>query len=407
MKRVRNAVHSFSTIALAVALALAGGTALAKGPPTGGEGEGNRLSYPVIFPEGVTPAGFPTPNVWTFAEISESAAECTTGAPVLDTDLCYWDGDQVWWLAARAGNFWKAFSMAPASGSGPVAVTAVDVGDKLESSTGLNLTRIRTEFTLYQNALADERFADLVPTFEGGVLPVPFAAPCETPVTAKEVGCFAAFNMSGAVPGTDQSIDEIQGTDFGVNTATNSDAHSTATGLLIDPNYKGLKDGSGAAITTHATVYSKCARLLIQKLGTDAPAWNPVDGQWDNASAPVVNVAAYTDLGQGLYSAEINAGGNLIYGYNWNASRDSNGGGKYRLTFVLDGPPRCPLNTEFDLTTKLANPQTATPAIIVPAGDWRLGETSTEGGLVYIDLTLVGKGGGGGGGGGKGPKPRP
>ena len=77
------------------------------------------------------------------------------------------------------------------------------------------------------------------------------------------------------------------------------------------------------------------------------PIWNPDLGQWDGGFDPVVNVAAYTNA----YAAEINSGGGIVYGYNWNAKSAVTG--TYRLTFVLDGndaqgPVRTtPLATKF------------------------------------------------------------
>ena len=137
---------------------------------------------------------------------------------------------------------------------------------------------------------------------------------------------------------------------------------------------------------------------MIQKI-SGTPIWNPSTGQWSGAgvATPVVNVAAYNDT----YSAEINSGGGLVYGYNWNAKTASTG--TYRLTFVLDGNdttgPQCttPLATEFTFgVTKLVNVgENATPHIVY-AGDSQLGD---EGGLVYLDLALTTKGGGKKGGG--------
>jgi hypothetical protein len=161
-------------------------------------------------------------------------------------------------------------------------------------------------------------------------------------------------------------------------------------------------DGT-AAIPVEAIVYSQCARFLIQKLeGSAAPTWNPNSGQWTGASAPVVNVSAYG----GTYSAEINSGGGLVYGYNWNAKKAATG--TYRLTFVLDGNdtqgPRCPtlLGTEFRSgVTKLANiGENNAPHIIYAGATGADGlNGGDEGGLVYLDLTLTSKGGGRRGGG--------
>ena len=388
----------------AVALAF-GGSALAKGPPPGGEGEGNRLSYPVILPENQAPTGFPSPLAWTFASIVNPVTECTLGAPpdplpIPDDRLCYYDGVQVWWLSQRAENFWKAFSVAPEAATGPVVVTALDTGDLLESSPRLTISRrIRTEFTLYQDASLDDRFSSAIPT----AFPVTFDPisqtfddpACVKPGQGVEVGCFAAFSMSGAVRGTEQSINEIQGTDFGTNTMDGTIGYPTATGILLDPTLVKPAESDIGPIPVHATVYSNCARLVIQKLRRTRPRWNPDTGVWDGARRPVVNVATYADLGLGgTYGAEINASGTVIYGYNWNASSDNMGPGIYRLTFVLDGPPSCPnLNAEFNNPdrnpdgTYVVNRGELNTTFIVPKGSLLL-RGGREGGLAYIDVAV-------------------
>lgn len=402
-------------------------------PPCNTEGEeaaANRLSYPVILPENQAPAGFPTAAPWTFATITDPTTQCFTGntggQPVDGSFDCYYDGAQVWWLSQRTANFWKAFSIAPQSGTGSVLVTALDAGDLLESSPNLNLRKIRIEFTLYQDATLDDRFSPYIPSFDAfGEISYPFAAPCANPATGVDVGCFAALRMSGAVPGTEQSINEIQGTDFGVNTADGTMAQSSASGVLIDPTTVKTATADTADIPVHATVYSNCARLVIQQLGTAVPVWNSATGMWANAASPVVNVATYADLGVGgVYSAEINASGTAVYGYNWNATRDSNGPGDYRITFVLDGSPRCPsLNAAFgdSLTnpdgTFVVNRGEVSTTHIVPGAD--LSDASNVyGGLAYVDVNITKKGrksasdtpnnggntpGNGPGGGGNGP----
>jgi hypothetical protein len=110
-------------------------------------------------------------------------------------------------------------------------------------------------------------------------------------------------------------------------------------------------------------------------------------------------VAAYA----GTYSVEINSGGGLVYGYNWNAKTASTG--TYRLTFVLDGNdtegPQCTTTRGARFApeyTKLVNIGENNPPHIIFEGDSQLGD---EGGLAYIDLTLTPKGGGKKGGGKK------
>ena len=83
------------------------------------------------------------------------------------------------------------------------------------------------------------------------------------------------------------------------------------------------------------TVYSRTARLMIQKL--------------DSSGVPIttygcnVNKAVYEAVvdGPGNYAAEINVVGSLIYGYNWNlgsctAESDASKAGDWLITFRLD-----------------------------------------------------------------------
>jgi len=400
----------------------------AQQPPP--ETAANNISFPIILSDNVAPAAFPVDNAWRYAAITDPVTECVGEAGVISgvvdpTIPCYYgrhvtvssetgaisfDGDtQVWWLQKRPLNFWKALSVGHSladtvftdgfEGTPPVvlltklAVSAVDVGDLLESSPSIQARQIRTEFNLLQHVEStDPEFGQFVAMSWNAPLPLP----CTIPTNPGEsVGCFAAFPMSGPVPGTQQSGSEIQGADFGPGAGP-----YPGTQTLIDPaTVRPATTIDSIAIPIQAIVYSRCARLVIQKI-TGTPIWDPSTGQWDGAGvgAPVVNVAAY-DEG---YSAEINSGGGVVYGYNWNAKTAATG--TYRLSFVLDGNddqgPVCstPLLTEFAYgVTQLVNVGETNAPHILYAGDSQLGD---EGGMVYLDLMLTTKGGGGGGGGG-------
>jgi hypothetical protein len=286
-------------------------------------------------------------------------------------------------LQKRTQNFWKAFSIGH-DVSTPLVVSAVDIGDLLESSPSIATRQIRVEFNLLQSVdPADPELGQYVGL--GNCVAPPTTGPFS-------IGCFAAFGMSGAVPATEQSGNEMQGNDFGPGTGT-----FPGTQTLLDPATVRLTTPDVGGI--EALVYSRCARLLIQKIGTTAPTWDETTGQWAGTSvvAPLVNLAAYTNA----WSTEITSGGSIVYGYNWNAKTASTG--TYRLTFVLDGNdavgPQCntPLGTKFaDSGTQLVNlGENNTSTSIIYAGDPDLGD---EGGIAYIDLTLTTKGGGGGGG---------
>ena len=382
-------------------------------PPTGETGS-NNLSFPVILSDNVGPAGFPADGVWRFAPITEPATECigedgvTPGTPVPPEHLCYYGRKvivvsetgaiefvgaecpsadcKVWWLQKRTENFWKTLSVGH-DVSTPLVVSAVDVGDLLESSPSIQARQIRVEFNLLQNV-------DPTDTELGGFVGLD---KCVMPeMNAPSVGCFAAFGMSGAVPGTEQSGNEMQGNDFGPGAGD-----WPGTGILLDPATVRLTTPDIGGI--EALVYSRCARLVIQKIAGD-PTWDETIGQWAGAGvgAPLVNIAAYSTTNP--WSVEITSGGSIVYGYNWNAKSASTG--TYRLTFVLDGNddegPVCPtqLATKFEPgDTMLVNVGENNPSNIIYAGDSDLGD---EGGLAYIDLRLSTKGGGGGN---KGNKP--
>jgi hypothetical protein len=384
---------------------------LAKGPPAPhDEGAGNNLSFPVIFSDGVPPTGFvDTHPTTSFATITDPS-ECTTGVPIgtpVPPDiLCFYADQKIWWLQERAENRWQAYAADDPNPYDPlgetgtrVDVSAVDVGDLLESSGTIKAKQIRTEFSLLMDATSDIDFA-------GDVLD-PF-----TPTLTANT--FQAFAMSGAVPGTGQSINEIQGTDFGPGPFGTL---LGGTGEMADPTTVIL---TTEGIPVHATVYSRCARLVIQKIvDADNLSWNSdlddgsgYGGYWyGGALEPVVNVAAWDDS----YSAEITASGRMLYGYNWNTMDipQEEKFGTYRITFVLESDAssggHCPedLNTVFDSTVAV-NLGEQHPAVVVSADE--LNDPNGpyhahhgEGGLVYVDVELgsSGSGKGGGQGGGK------
>ncbi len=342
-------------------------------PPTG-EAAANNVSFPVIFSDNVKPTGWVEVTSWTFAIITDPLTQCVGEDDIVppakvSTDiLCYWGrentgldevtglptlvGDpKLWWLQQRALNQWQAFTTTDPDTATPVVVTGVDFGDLLESADPLSQKQVRTEVVLLQNASLDSDFSQYIYT---GTFPDMNPT---IPLTY-----FGALKMSGAVPGTDQSQAEIQGTDF-----FNNGTYSNSSGVIDPISVKGY----------HATVYSRCARLVIQKLTGD-PTWSSADGYWVNgANAPKINIAAYTDE----YTAEINAGGSLIYGFNWNIKNQAEGSGKYRITFVIDGTSRCPVsNTQFVLgSSDIVNRGNLNYAEIVFKGDPMLGD---EGGLV-------------------------
>ena len=350
---------------------------------TGEETSTNNVSYPVIWSDGVSILT-PLPETdWTFAPITAPASQCfmgdTGGLPVPEDAVCYYDGTvpalgHVWWLQQREANQWQAFNPLATQ---TVAVTGVDWGDDLESRDNFNTRSIiRTEVVLLKNVADD-------------------------PTSEFNAADFLAFEMSGAVPGTANSPVEMHGTNYG-----GPENPALGTQTLIDPTL--VRPGF------QATMYSACARFIIQKVVGDPASlqWNPADGHWGPVSAvnnPVFNGAIYPDALADDYSAEINVSGTLIYGYNWNLRKTGEGAGLYRLTYVLDGGGDVGGSCNTHLNTYLADgttgaPETevvnvvtnpvATPAI-VPAADPAL-NSDLGGGLSYIDVVINTKTGGGG-----------
>ena len=232
------------------------------------------------------------------------------------------------WLQKDPGNVWQAYNQ---PGDGPVAVDWIDWGDNLESVDWTLRSQIRTEVVL---------FKDL-----------------EAAVTQ-----YLMKHVSGW--GTDE-------------------VHGLATDL--DGN---IQYGDGM----QATVYSNEARLTIQRLvvpreqiAEGALEWVPGDGWTEtDPEANLINEPIYNSP----YTAEVNVKGRVIYGYTWNARRNNDGAGDYRITFSIDS------NDQF---TSLADAM-----LILPIEEGEIpAESSEEGGgatpvlvgasnLTYIDIRLTG-----------------
>jgi hypothetical protein len=355
------------------------------GPPDdkgGEEGASNNLGFPVIWSDGAAPTDFQELTTgWTFATVTDPLTECVgedgtqlVDGAVPDEFLCYYGrkntgldeatgiptlvGDPTtWWLQERTENRWQVFHMGATQ---PFVVTAVDFGDLLESAS-LNMKQVRTEVGLFLDANTNSEFSPYVA----------FGGACTLDPTTPN-NCFAAHSMSGAVPGTDQSINEVQGTEY------------PGTLVMLDPTtVKSAVTLEGVSVDVHATVYPRCSRLLIQRL-TGVPVWNPSSGTWSGADPAAVDIAAYT----GAYTAEINAGGSMIFGYNWKTKVEPPG--TYRLTFVIDGPSKCAVsNTVFDATTALVNEGNLNHGHLMTQADL-LALGGDEGGIAYLDV-YVGK----------------
>jgi hypothetical protein len=380
---------------------------------------GNNLSFPVIWAEGV---GKTLPGVPGMEPLIDGAWWYQWGTNGVDPDItpasCPPDPDDELYCddgaegtvglppgipaaqnplpLARAYlqkdpfNTWQAYSWPPVpeAPSAAVVVDVVDWGDNLESVDWYTRSQVRTEVVLFEGAAegdVEEHAWPMIPEYE-------------------------MRHTSG----------------WGINEVHGLAATLGGTPMLGD--------------AMMATVYSPCARFMIQRLLTDRddPAladlewfagegWAEPEGYEDDLiNPPIFNKAVYEGGdGPGYYSAEINVKGRVIYGYTWSVRKLNEGAGDYRLTFSFDEAcGTASLNTYFiEGITELKVPieEELAMAALAAEGD---DEGDTGGGvpvidyphnLTFIDISILerggggggdgggGKGGGGGGGGGGGP----
>ena len=395
------------------------GEGLKQGKP-GGETAGNNLSFPVIWAEGITKVLPGTAGMdpiltgeWWYQWGSNGTDPDVTPAscppdpdasdPLLNPDglaLCD-DGvegsvdlDLVAGFPAADNplplakafiqkdplNVWQAESMAWPNGDN--VVDWIDWGDNLESVDWYTRSQVRTEVVLFEdnNSIED-------PWLE-----------------------YEMRHTSG------WGIDEVHGM------AATLDETPAA---LFGPG-------------TRATIYSRCARLTIQKLLVDRDdprvgegeegvlVWDPEASNWkepDGYPEDLINEHIFNGSvheggdGPGYYSAEINVKGRIIYGYTWNVRKlnDLTGipltaAGDYRITFSFDEfCGTVGLNTDFvDGTTEIMVP--LEEEIIEQVALAEADDSGDDGGgtgvlkgdlnLTYMDVRILERGGGGGGGGG-------
>lgn len=348
--------------------------------------EGNCLSYPVIWAEGVTkplrelPPGAEGPVLngtwwyWWGTEGTDPNIVPLSCAPDPDDDCFCDDGKdgttgpppgEGWvkaYLQKDANNIWQAGSADWSAA--PVNVNWIDWGDNLESVDWYTRSQVRTEVVLFQDL-------------------------------TKSMTEYQMRHTSG------WGIDEV---------------HGLAADLNVTPL---LGDGM------RATVYSNCARLTIQKLLVDRNdarladlEWVPSEGWTEPEGYPddLINPHLFNGSvheggdGPGYYSAEINVKGRIIYGYTWNVRNMNEGPGSYRLTFSFDGTcGSVGLNTYFiEGTTQIMAPLeeelvAAALAVASESSDEGGGGTAVldfENNLTYMDIRILERGGGGGGSGG-------
>jgi uncharacterized membrane protein YgcG len=358
------------------------------------EGAGNCLSFPVIWSEGPTKTLRGTPGMtpemggawWYQWGTNGSDPNITPASCPPDPDnpaFCddgiegQFDVNLVPGVPAASNplplskaflqkeeiNVWQAGS---ADWSyAPVNVDWIDWGDNLESVDWYTKSQVRTEVVLFQ---------DLIETM------------------------------------TEYGMRHTSG--WGIN-----EVHGLEATLDETPS---AVEGPG----TQATIYSPCARFMIQRLNVEREeinegdlTWVPEEG-WVTSdplaeesliNAPIFNNVVYEAAdGPGYYNAEVNVKGRIIYGYTWNVRRLNEGAGDYRLTFSFDTEcPSIPLNTFFtEGITNIIYP--AEEEILAAAaeegeepGGGGVAELKTDLNLTYMDIRIHERSGGGGGGGGK------
>jgi hypothetical protein len=344
-----------------------GEIANAGGKPVGGESVGSNLSFPVIWAENEKltlrdPSSYPDNlllggdwwYVWGEDPLDPDYPIFSCEPNPANESACLIGtlpsaGYYKAYLQKDANNIWQAYN---AAATAPVNIDRLDWGDNLESVDWALNSKVRTEVVLYEDMTS--------------------------PVLH-----YAMRHVSGW--GTDEM-------------------HGLQTDMDNVPVY-----GPG----TEATVYTKFARLTIQKLNTETPniTWNPTLHEWQggtDVNDPVFNKAVWEALdGPGYYNAEVNIKGKVIFGYTWDVKKINDGAGVYRITFSFDasktGGPA--LNTFFTPSTQ----------IIVPIEEEEVIAEAEGGGaqamfaqgpdgryLTYIDVTILARGTGGAKGGGSG-----
>lgn len=339
--------------------------------------EGNNLSFPVIWADGVEKTLREPPvegeaflngewwYVWGEDPIDPDypiySCQPNSIVPTLCADASA-PGDDVSdmyraYIQKVPSNVWQAANF-PATE--PVYVDLIDWGDNLESVDWPIRSMVRTEIVLYENL--------------------------ETPVLE-----YAMRHVDG------WGEDEVHGLQTTLDTA-----------IVYGPG-------------TVATVYSHNARLTIQKLNVDRDSipeggltWVPNEG-WESTdpnaelvNPPLLNMAVYEAAdGPGYYSAEINVKGKVIYGYTWRVRDLNEGVGTYRITFSLDSEGgTVALNTFFDELTQILVPIEEEVTAEAEDSEGTSGGTGVldyANNLTYMDIRIKEGHGSGGGGGGHGP----
>ncbi|HKJ46916.1 MAG TPA: hypothetical protein VJ991_13875 [Balneolales bacterium] len=312
-------------------------------------GAGNNLSFPVIWSDGV-----------------KLTLRGTYGETTAKGDSFYFKGDY-WYVQNDENNVWHAQDSLVTIGQPTTVIDSIDWGDNLEAGAWSYGSQVRVELVLYK--LLSKSMTQYIMALES-------------------------------------------------NTGENG-----LTLRMMQPEEMGTAEVWGSNLETElineATVYSGTARLVIQKLNVDrddpnlSVTWDAENSRWtgEDIGEPLFSSGVWTNIdGPGGYSAEVNASGKVIYGYNWITRTTSEGDGDYRITFVLDPNSGVTCNTDFGTNTSIVVKSKTGESGLLPA----LEPEDTSGGiaevvpdynLTYIDVRLTpstGSGSGGGRGSGTG-----
>ena len=303
---------------------------------------GNNLSVPVVFSEGyniiggdldVDGSGFrSTPLTDNFASyMAEHPLYFMSGTVDAAGAPLY----SSWFYPQKTEATWQA-EWADWSASGPVAVTRLDWGDSLLAKTWPVTAKIRLEVRLYREN------------------------------TSGMLG-YAMNHLEGA------GIDEV----WGAADAALVEAEATGTAYTLP--------------TPWTTVYSNCARLSLYALDGEGDITGPE--LFDGDGMAVAD--KYGTDGPGLFGAEVNVGGYVLYGYTLDGKAMKLKAGKYRVIFGLD-----PAASWADGSVTRNAVITGLDPIDAGASEWLYrSQLATDGCSSWVDFELAPKTTGGGGGG--------
>lgn len=310
------------------------------GPPDthGEEGIGNNLSFPVIFPEGVTPL-----------TLRGDMDSLKLTDPYFEPGE--YNGDSNYWFHQKSeGNEWQAYNEIA---TGPIAIDKVDVGDALESARIALGRFVRIELALLKDIGNPEDPND-------GQL------------------AYYMENIDG------QGKTEVQGTPL-----SPVDYPDPVLGRIITDNFDEIKGLHGPTYASDlATVYapSEVMTLTIQKFESD-----PVTGLWNGEQWVGEGIGEIDYAANTAFGSELTVSGKVISGVSGKpfSFRDE---GNYRITFEIEQGASIFLNAadpaQGEEGTQPYNVAGARTMNIVPDGLLGVGGGDTHNGLIYLDVQV-------------------